>query len=389
MIIFFPDTGAVRSIGYHDNKYYAGTSGKEHPHPAVSPDGTKVLLKSTHMSQLHGLEVMVVRPPRAPVVRLKNRILTWDVPEVNSEITAYRIFHSNKSGLGYQFFREVPDTRSPQSKLVHDGSRKPLSWELPPELQEGFLLVCSVEGSGLMSPPSNEVALTTETFRRIFVPLEQLITKCRTAYITSDGEAASWAVVRQAEVELRSGEKQPGDPHIRWHLPESETYIFFLRLRGTGSVQFGDYGSVTVDSKIYIWQRVGYVTGNQLTAVLSIDEGVRLDQICVSSDPGFIPAGNSPLDLTPDPPKQLRIRKREDESIHLSWAPTPQNFVMEYNVYAISGEQEYSQKWRLCTVKESIAIDWNRPPGLTIYTVTAIGWDKTESAPSTPVYLSS
>ena len=59
MTIFFPDTGALRPIGYHDNAYWDQTA-EEHPHPGTSPDGTKLLFKGSHMSRMDIVETDVL-----------------------------------------------------------------------------------------------------------------------------------------------------------------------------------------------------------------------------------------------------------------------------------------------------------------------------------------
>ena len=282
MTVFFPDTGAIRPIGYHDNAYYT-QKGQEHPHPAASPDGTKLIYKCTHMDRLHGLEIMVVPPPWAPMAALEGGHLTWRVRGVNSEINRFRIFHMAESGSGYQFVAEVSDSRSPAEKLRIVEDYYTHRWPIPAG-QRGYFLVCSVEGSGLMSGASNEVAVGVRAARRIFVRAEDMLTDRATAYLAPDGDATSMAVVRQAQVQALPGESQPGDPVLQYTLPETPAYTVHARMRGKGAASFGLLGSVTVDSTSYQWYRLGDVKGGSLKVILQIDEGVRLDQFCLSSD---------------------------------------------------------------------------------------------------------
>lgn len=386
MTVFFPASGAIRPIGYHDNAYF-GQKGTEHPHPAVSPDGTKLLYKSTHMDRLHGLEMMVIRPPRRPVLEIDGSALEWHVPQTNSEIVAFRIFHSHESGRGYQFVGEVKDTRSSVEKLILEGETYRHRWQAPEETS-GCFVVCSVEGSGLMSPPSNEVAIGATKHRRLFVPIESTLTEHRTAYITPDGEAASWAVVCPTAVELRPGETPADDPRIAYELNESGPYTVYVRLRGEGRVRFGSLGEMSVDSDQYVWQKLGAFNDKALECQLSIQEGVRLDQLCCTTDSGFVPSGRGPLSLGPAAPKSLHAERLAGGAVKLTWQPSAQPYVKEYNVYVVTGVDRPSQAWRICTVKEPRALDWNLPRGKTAYRVSAVGWDMSESPPSNKVTIS-
>jgi len=377
MTVFFPDSGAIRPIGYHDNAYL-GQKGTEHPHPAVSPDGTKLLYKSTHMDQLHGLEIMVIRPPRRPMLICDKGTLAWHVPRTNSEIVSFRIFHSHQSGRDYRFVAEIKDTRSPTEKLNPEGDTYRHRWRVP-EGMTGCFLVCSVEGSGLMSPPSNEVVIGTTSHRRCFVSIESILTERRTAYIVPDGEAASWAVVRQTTVELRPGETQAGDPRIAYQLNEPGPHTVYVRLRGEGRVSFGSLGAVFVNSDRYVWQKLTAVDGHTVKCRLDIPEGVRLDQLCCTTDPHFVPAGRGALSLKPGAPSSLRVERLVGGTVRLTWKAPILPYVKEYNVYAVTGAHRPSQKWRICTVRQPRALDWNLPNGTTGYYVTAVGWDMSES----------
>ena len=385
MTVLFPDSGAIRPIGYHDNAYF-GQKGKEHPHPAVSPDGTKLLYKSTHMDRLHGLEMMVIRPPRRPVLTNDKSTLSWHVPRANSEIVAFRVFHSRESGRAYQFVAEVKDRRSPVEKLEPDGNTRQHQWQVP-EGMTGCFLVCSVEGSGLMSPPSNEITIGTTEHRRWFIPMESILTERRTAYIAPDGEAASWAVVRQTTVELRPGETQAGDPGIACELNHPGPYTVYVRLRGKGRVSFATLGTVSVSSDRYVWQKLGTIDGNAMACQLGIPEDVRLDQLCFTTDSRFVPTGRGALSLKPATPTSLQAKRLTDGTVKLTWQAPTQPHVKEYNVYAVTGDHRPSQKWRICTVKQPHALDWNLSKGATDYYVSAVGWDMSESALSNKVMV--
>ena len=73
---------------------------------------------------------------------------------------------------------ETADPRHPRQKLDIRDEPHEISWPIPTSMQ-GYFLVCSVEGSGLMSPPSNEVAVEVAGTRRLFVPVERTIAQRR------------------------------------------------------------------------------------------------------------------------------------------------------------------------------------------------------------------
>ncbi|MBI3974321.1 MAG: hypothetical protein HY332_23830 [Chloroflexi bacterium] len=402
MTVFFPDSGAIRPIGYHDNAYF-GQKGTEHPHPAVSPDGTKVIYKATHMDRVHGLEIMMIRPPRAPsattVADELGRDLVWTVTGVNSEITRFRIFQSAESGRGYRCIAEVEDPRSPVEKLQIQSDDYRHHWPIPEGL-EGYFVVCSVEGSGLMSAPSNEATTYSGSTgvarpRRLFVRCEDMIADRPTAYLTPDGEAACWAVVRQMAIVPREGEAQPGDPQLRYDLPDGGPYTVYVRLRGWGVANFVALGALEAHTDSYVWGKLGVAKSGRLESTVRLDDGVRLDQMCFSSDPVFTPSAKGPLDLVPSAPRGLKVERAgegEATTATLTWQAPPEPFVKEYHVYAVSGGdvppvEPPDQTWRLCTVKQPRALDWNLPAGTIHYYISAAGWDMSESLLSHPVTL--
>jgi len=385
MTVLFPDSGAIRPIGYHDNAYF-GQKGTEHPHPAVSPDGTKLLYKSTHMDRLHGLEMMVIRHPRRPVLTCEKGTLSWRVRRTNSEIVSFRIFGSRESGRNYRFVAEVKDARSGAEKLNSEGDTYRHRWRVPKGMS-GCFLVCSVEGSGLMSAPSNEVSIGTTLHKRYFVPIESILTERRTAYIAPDGEAASWAVMRQTTVELQPGETQADDPRIAYHLDEPGPYTVYVRLRGKSRVSFGSLAAVSIDSDRYLWRKLATVDGHMLKCQLDIAGGVRLDQLCCTTDPRFVPTGRGALSLKPATPTSLQAKRLTGGTVKLTWQAPTQPHVKEYNVYAVTGDHRPSQKWRICTVRQPHALDWNLSKGTTDYYVSAVGWDMSESALSNKVMV--
>jgi len=383
--LFFFDTRhqsmwPIVSMNYHDygerlQAHRQNQYGKTvfFPAQATSPDGTKVAYASGMLSDSPASKAdvyfAVARYPLPPVnLRVVERItrshgrqtvdsvrgrpragersydemtLTWTPPRYSREIAGYHVYHSSKSGEGYRRL-----TTSPVNEEQFEVS------------SNGFYVVTSVEHSGLESRTfSNEVSVNGAGPSRIYCEAEfSKFIKPFEPWFDQPTASNAYAVgVLDRDLfyreRLRVGLIAKATQTLL--IPQAGRYTVWARVRKRFAEESGRFhiklneapaGEIIVDRRVgadrWSWIEttaapVRLASGEVQLAFTTSDTGILIDQILLTDDLDLMPppTGNRPT-TKPTVPSELKITKREDSAVTLTWTPStaPQG-VTRHQIY--------------------------------------------------------
>ncbi len=288
-------------------------------HANPSPDYTKAGYASSMLTvgrpeyQIGDAYIAVTRYPQPPVnLRIIEDGLAWEKPRYHAEIKGYNLYRSKESGRGYV---------KANSELIKGESVR------APSDGRGFYVMTSVEHSGLESRMfSNEVQAGTDSRYRLFYEAEEgKINKPMVPFFEPKAASNAYGVAVTDPALLykeRLEKGLKGSVALKIEVPSSGSARLMGRVRGmsrlecesytTGWPEEGQAGkgsfSVKVDGKPagripvsgYGWKWVSVDTGSMpLRAGMhevileTSDAGIAVDNIMVTNDMGFTPAGKS------------------------------------------------------------------------------------------------
>jgi len=315
---------------------------------ATSPDGTKVAYASPMLSDSRrskgDVYFAIARYPLPPVdVRIEGGKLHWNAPRYAAEITGYHVYHSTTSGANYRRLTDTP-IESPFQVT-----------------KDGYYVVTSVEHSGLESRAfSNEVSLNGTGPTRIVLEAEfSDFTKPFEPWFDQRTALNAYAVgVLDRDLlyheRLRDGLIARAVQTLL--IPQTGRYTVWARVRRRFAEESGRFdiklneapaGEIIVDRRMdgerWSWIEttaapVQLKSGEVQLAFATTDTGILIDQILLTDDLDMTPprAGNRPT-IKPSPPTELKISKREDSAVTLTWTPStaPQG-VLRHQIYRSS-----------------------------------------------------
>ncbi len=302
-------------------------------HANPSPDYTKVVTGSSLLTvgreeyRMGDVYIAVAKYPRPPLnLKITGTTLSWEKPVYHAEIKGYNLYRSTESGKGY----------SRINKELIKGERFPL-----PSQPSGFYVMTSVEYSGLESRMfSNEVQFGTDTGYRYYYEAEEGDINKPMVPFFEPKRASDLYAVAVTDPELlykkKLSEGLKGKVTIKIDVPVRDSAKLMGRVRGmsrlecetytTGWAEEGDIGKGSFAVKIdgrpagkisvsgYGWKWVSLDAGTMpLRAGMheiileTSDAGIAVDNIMVTNDIGFTPAGKSNApSLVPSVPSGLK-----------------------------------------------------------------------------------
>ena len=333
-----------------------------HPHPSLSPDGTKAVYSTYDGQAYTDVEMAVCRYPDPPrelrATRRGNTVeLQWREPSQHRELAGYAVYRSSISGEGY---------RQVNPKLVAGTSYT----DAAPGDGPVYYVVAGVEQSGLTSPPTAEVCDREPwagAYRR---------------YI--EAESGAWKLpVRDWLDEAQQsnglaiglGDDGPGTLRIPLDVPQAGSATLWLRCRGEGKLTVAGLGELDAPMGWH-WLRAGTLqTVPKSLEVTFTDEVVRLDKILLTDDPAYRPIGQRRLAAaTPDAPGQPTAKALDPFCVEVDWPVVTDPSVQYYQVYAVHAPDAYgTQATRVGSPAKPPFVDWGRTPGsASHYRITAV-----------------
>jgi len=365
---------ASSSFTGHSHKHiYHPSIHSNHPHPSLSPDGTKGLFQSDYMSTYTNVYVVVTHLPDPPrKTRIEARSLRWEPGERHRETKGYFVYRASQSGGQYQQINAKPlvDTRL---TLKRNG---------------GFYVVTAVENSGLESLPSTEVCASANWLGRVRRVIEA--ESCEL-----DESLRLWlgggTAVGMYGVGLRDGMKK-GSLRIRTTVPRKGAYRLLARIRRKGMIAVGGArtGLSTADLRkpdTWRWRDVSRLTlsaGQQDLTVHLEGADFQVDQFMLTDEAGYKPTEPVVLDAqAPAAPSQLQAKVLDPFTVRLDWRKSKSIDVTHYNVYCgIRGDYTPSQARRIGSPAELAFVDWGLKPATAYhYKVVAVDRAGNESTP--------
>lgn len=367
------------------------------PWACSSPDGTKLVYRSTMTGNVEFYQAVVSKPLPPVNVAAKARgaavELTWEAPTFSREIAGYLVYRSKESGRGY---RQLTPQPVAQTRFLDEDAPKGRAF---------YYLITSVEHSGLESGCSAEVCAgpgwlgaVRHFYEAEFAALEQPVLLRR-----SPLDASNMHYVSSSDY-LRDKLQKPGSATFTLRAPKSATY----RLLGRARVKEGAKqvtAKLSLDEKpVGEWKLEGNAWVWTLAVQLALAEGqhrlqwspddsaFELDRICLTDDAKFAPHGFGLCDDVP-PARVEGVKAMADGAfaIALSWQTDKSVDLSHYNVYASRQPgREPSQATRVASVFKPSFLDWGLRSGTSYaYRVTAVDRAGNEGPPSAEVIAQS
>lgn len=352
------ETGTVMQI-VHD--FTSRNSWDSNTYTRISPDATKI----AYMCDMLGdtdVYVAVTRRPEAPLGLTLRQDgdavrLTWEPPDAAREIAGYNVYRSTRSGR---------DCRRVNDRLV-DGTEYVDS----PPAGPVFYAVAAQEHSGLEGLYSNEAHLGNGSAPRIYADPEEgeLSPPMRRHF---DGRCSNF---RCARVWKEAPEEVTGRAGLTVDVQAESPYYVWLRAQGQGSVHAsaGDASTtVQVDAAAWGWVRAAEPLllphGPQQVTLESVDDGLCLDLLMLTTDPADHPTGVDDRDPTPSPVRELRIAEATANEVRLAWRAAAEPDLDYYSVY-VGDDPDFSpgNSGLLASGRGTVALDWGYRPGATLY----------------------
>ena len=346
---------------------------------------------------------IIVRYPQPPAnVRLTGQRIVWDRPEYHREIRGYNLYRSDESGRG---FRKVND------RLV-EAQEHPLP-------ASGFYALTSVEHSGLESRRfSAELAVGRDgaPFRHFYEAELAELTQPMAPVFDAPGCSDAYAVAVQDrdllyKARLERGLQGTGKLTVR--VPTAGPCRIMGRVRGLRTGRSGrievkvngkSVGGFDASNAAWCWVPLDGRTrnleaGTATLAFATSTIGIALDNILLTNDLNFTPAGKS---NTPHRPPSAPVRLRtatpmpaddaiapktkpgETPYVKLVWAPAAgAHGVSHYNVYrSVEPRFAVGPETLLGSPIEPVFFDCGLSTRTYHYRVTALDAWGNESAPS-------
>lgn len=380
----------VWNTNHRFNAYYGGGD-----FSMQSPDATKIH-GATSMTGRFRNTIAVLARPRPPVdlqwaAEEEGVRLHWQAPGKHREIHGYLVYRSDRSGDGYQLL--TPDPVLETSYL---------DTEVEPG-QPYFYVLTSLEHSGLESGYSMEVARAglnlpeSAAPLRVYVEAEEML---RDLPATAEPglsmgrdrhNASDWYYV------YRHPASDHGSASLEVPFAATAEYTVWLRIASKAESSSSwsvwaderELGAAATTETEWTWVPldVGPVEISEGVHQLEFktsDASARLDLLCFSSDPDFVPEGPRPERTEPPPAIQdLQAENVRSHANRLRWTPSHDPGLAHYNVYAsMEPFEEGAQNLLVGSPTEPTFVDWGLRDGTTYYyRVTAVDRRGNESDP--------
>lgn len=374
-------------LGFHFAKsldYYSMAWGQ------VSPDGTKIVSKTTLLDNTDIL-MMIVAPPQPPVnIRLENDSLAWDAAPFSAETRGYFVYRSKTSGGPYEQVNREPV--------------KERRWKLDAMEGPAFYAVSAVEHSGLESLLSAEAELNAGKAPRWFYAEAENLTLETPVVERREMAALGWHYVAQ-DAYLAMKRQKAGS--LKWTLPVpqrlngTECYLWLRARRaqtaeeGGATVQGGNtVGKVRLNDANWTWLRALDEAGKpacfivhdgRLDLAFAIrNSSLEIDTLAITTEANGRPQSKGTLDIVPPhSPQGVQAESAGAGEIFVSWLASPDMDTACYNVYAsASSTVTTDQKYLVGSPSKSGLLDWGLAAGSNYYyIVTAVDRQGNESAP--------
>ena len=384
------DGRAFQFLGFHlavSLDYYSMAWGQ------MSPDGTKVVTKTTMFDNTDMMLVLASRPMPPANVRLDGNALAWDRPKHSAEIKGYFVYAAAKSGGPYRQLVSAPINGA--------------AWPLPADAPKpGYYVVTSVEHCGQEGPFSREVEVGVggDAPVRLFVEAELLDMKSPVVE-RREARASNWHYVAQ-DPYVRLKLKRDGE--LVWRCPapvrlKAKPLTLWARVRSTGKARVGsaralargkELGKLVTAGEDWTWTRAkgrhaDVVPKDGVAEVVLVpqDGAFAVDMLALFSNPDDKPSGRGNADPTPpSAPAGLKAETAGDREAFLTWRPSRAADLLHYNVYAsIGGTVRPEQRYRVGSPHQPKFLDWGLKTGASCrYLATAVDRAGNESAPSAP-----
>jgi len=396
------DGRAFEFLGFHlavSLDYYSMGWGQ------VSPDGTKVVSKTTLFDNTDMLMTIASRPLPPANVRAGADEVTWQPPKHHAEVKGYHVYVSQRSGGPYKPVTTNPidATRWGVEQKTNEAA-KAHSLKANKILFPGHYVVTAVDYAGIESPysPEVEVNVTGDAPARLFAEAELLNMESPVVERRDTG-ASNWHYVAQ-DPYVRQKEKRDGKLSWKCSVPQrlaDRPFKLWARVKstekgktGTAQILLGNKAVGMLRASSSQWQWVCADRGEFSAAgdsgeieasIVPRDGAFAVDMLALYSDPNEKPEGRGNADRTPpDAPKRLVAEAAGDRETFISWLPSPEADAAYYNVYASAdGTVAPEQRFLIGSPRETKLVDWGLKTGTTYrYVVTAIDGAGNESAPS-------
>jgi len=318
------------------------------PYHGASPDGTKLLFKSSMLGNLD-LYMAMVRPPEPPVgVTVKregnDNLLAWRPPPQAKEIARYRVYRSALSGSGYTLRTEVDSA----GELVWRDAEAPAT---------AHYVLTSVEHCGLEGRVFSEEAAATwdGPVSRYWEAENGALTYPMREVFLPASCSANHAVTRAVLDPF--WQPAAGEAAAAWrvNLPEAGRYTLWARVRSRDvansampvSINGKSAGSVSTSGEKWHWAPCSggphaLAAGTQNIQTTMPQPGLELDKLLLTTDTNLTPAGmgNTPLARPPKPEGLTVEWDKTGEYALLRWEGTGQHHFQVYRGNAASLEPE-------------------------------------------------
>lgn len=334
----FVDTGTVQRIVASNSCPHAYGSC---PYHGASPDGTKVVYKSSMLGGLDLYMAIVKHPQPPPALRVRREgataVLEWAPPARRKEIRGYHVYRSARSGGGY-----VRLTAAPVAGLA---------WlDASPDATAHYV-VTSVEHSGLESRVlSPEAALQWDGPVRLFWEAEDGTLDYPVREVFLPAECSANAAIARA---VRDPVWEPladraGSATWQVAVPAAGEYSLWLRVRSRGGapaaglLTVGDAGPFRAlcGQREWDWIRASEPVRCRAGAVpvrlTTQDPALEVDKLLLTTEsvPALRAFGNTPIGSAPARPAEVSVRRDDSgDMVLLNWRASTDPQFHHYQVY--------------------------------------------------------